>query len=513
MGYRLIGLSARGMLQRRFAIACFLMLTGSLTWAAPGDIRFQDNFDNGGLCGTLAPNWTTTNTNLGGISTQTSNSPNCSMFVRGTVVENTSTAVDLSGAIGADLSMWVRIGSDVFSEDPDAGEDMVVEFLNSTGFWIALETFPGGGNFGGIFNRTYEIPASGLHAGFQFRVRHTGGNGGPPANGGIGFDYYHVDDVLLVETGVAPPPPTPSNLGPGVCDDFESGFNNWQTTNSTRSAINGDTFNSASNSLFVRHGAVTTTATQFSSLGVSDLEVWVRRGADAFSENPEGGENLTIEYFNNLGTWVALETFPGGGTQGQIFDRSYALPDSARHANFSVRFSLSGGSGVDFDYWHMDDVCLVAGTPNIAITKNVTTEQDPVNGTSNPFNIPGAWAVYEVIVTNTSIGLHDSDSLVIEDELDPNTTFFTGDFDGSGSPFRFTDGSGGNASGLTLPFVSLTDPGDGVEFLDAGGSPVVPISGFDPAVRRIRITFPGQLLGSTDTGSPTFTLEYRVLID
>ena len=506
MSYLLPGSRVPGL-----ALCLCLLGLATTSWAAPGDILFQDDFDSGAGCSTLAPNWTTTSTNLGGISTQASNSGNCSMFTRGNVVSNTSIAIDLSGVTGADLDVWIRIGADAFSEDPDPGEDLVVEYLGIGGLWSTLETFAGSSALGSIFTRTYAIPANGLHAGFQIRFSQTGGSGGPPDNGGIGWDYYHIDDVVLTETGT--PPPVGSNLGAGQCDDFESGFDNWQTSSPTRSAINGDTFNSASNSLFLRHNAVTTSANQFSSLGVSTFDVWIRRGSDAFSENPEGGENLVVEYFNNVGSWVTLETFSGGGTQGQIFNRSYSLPDAGRHAFFSVRFRLLSGSGSDFDYWHVDDVCFPEGTPNLSVVKNAVPESDPVNGTSNPFSIPGGWTVYSVQVSNSDIGLHDNNTLIIEDELDPNTTFFAGDFDGSGSPIRFIDGSGANASGLSLPFTSLADAADGVEFLDAGGTPITPLAGFDPSVRRIRISFPGQLLGSTDTGNPTFTLEYRVRID
>ncbi len=89
------------------------------------------------------------------------------------------------------------------------------------------------------------------------------------------------------------------------------------------------------------------------------LEVWIRRGANAFSDRPEGNENLVLEYLDDSNNWVTLETFSGGGPQGEIFDRSYALPANALHDSFRVRFRLLNGSGQDFDYWHVDDVCLI----------------------------------------------------------------------------------------------------------------------------------------------------------
>ena len=499
--------------RRQVLLLCLGLLTliTNLAEAAPGDILFQDNFDSGALCSPLAPNWTTSNTNLGGTSTQTSNSANCSMFLRGDVVTNTSIVVDLSGATGAELAMWIRRGADSFSEDPDSGEDLAIEYLDSSSTWNTLEIIPGGAGFGTIFNRTYTIPSLGLHANFQFRARHTGGNGGPPANGGIGWDYYHIDDVTLTETGT-PPPPITSTLGADQCDDFESGFGNWQTTSSTRSAINNDTFNSSNSSLFLRHDTVTTTANPFDTAGVASFDVWIRRGSDLFSENPDGGENLVVQYLDSTSSWITLETFTGSGTQGQIFVRSYALPDAGRHPNFRVRFTFTGASGSDFDYWHVDDVCFPAGTPNLTLQKNITFEQDPVNGGTDPYAIPGGWVLYEIIVTNTGIGLNDDNSLVIEDTLDANVSFFAGDLDGGGSPFRFTDGSGVNSSGLSLPFNTLGDLTDGVEFFDSTDSLMTPDPNFDPDVSRFAITFPGQIQGASDTSNPTFTIEYRALI-
>lgn len=44
------------------------------------------------------------------------------------------------------------------------------------------------------------------------------------------------------------------------------------------------------------------------------LSLWIRRGSDAFSEDPNGSENLVVEYLDDNGTWIALETFSGTST-------------------------------------------------------------------------------------------------------------------------------------------------------------------------------------------------------
>ncbi len=150
---------------------------------------------------------------------------------------------------------------------------------------------------------------------------------------------------------------------PGFCDDFESGLANWivNTSGGGSAGINSDTFNSGANSLFTRWGQVNVTnSTAIDANGKPfQLSLWIRRGDDSFSEDPDGVENLQIQYLNGLNSWVTLETFAGSGVPGQIFERNYALPVDAQHAGLRVRIVQTSGSGADFDYWHVDDVCVL----------------------------------------------------------------------------------------------------------------------------------------------------------
>lgn len=481
--------------------------------AAPGDTLLFDDFDDGASCDTLSPLWTVSDANLSATSTQTSNSGNCSAFTRGDVVTMTGPVIDLSAVTGATLTAWLRQGLDAFSEDVDAGEDFVFEYLDATATWVPIQTLAGAGPNGEITNVSLDLPAGALHAGFQLRFRQTGGSGGPPANGGIGYDYWHIDDVLLVETGVAPPPPLPSGMGVGQCERFESGFGNWTTTNATRAGINGDTFQSSANSMFLRHDTVTATSISFDSDNLAETEVWIRRGSDAFSENPDPGEDLTFQYLNAALNWVTLETFAGNGTQGEIFTRTYTMPVSAWHANFQVRFVYPGASGNDFDYWHVDDLCFNRAQPDFNVSKSVVIEQDPINGTSNPLGIPGAWAIYSIEVTNNGLGSADAGTVAIGDVIDSNTSLFAGDFDGFGSPFEFIDGSGAASSGVSLNFTSLGDGGDGVTFLNGANASMTPTAGFDPTVAAFQLQFDGAMNGNSGGANPSFTIRYRVQIE
>ncbi|WP_144391410.1 DUF6701 domain-containing protein [Pleionea sediminis] len=153
---------------------------------------------------------------------------------------------------------------------------------------------------------------------------------------------------------------TPLNSAIVFSDDFESNLNQWTENSSGGDAsIGNETSNSGSNSLRLRWDTVTITsdAINASSAG-AQLSFWVRRGDDAFSENPETNENLIVEYLNSSSVWTNLETYAGGGTPGEEFNYNQALPADALYNGLQIRFRLTQGSGTDFDYWHIDDVII-----------------------------------------------------------------------------------------------------------------------------------------------------------
>jgi MSHA biogenesis protein MshQ len=318
--------------------------------AAPGDTLFYDNL-NGNL-----NDWTEVasggDASLG-IETA---SQGQSLRLRWGVVTIYSDLI-AAAVPGAELEAWIRRGDDSFSENPEAGEDLVVEYRNSASAWILLDTFAGGGTPGEIYTPTYTLPADALHANLSIRFRLLGGSGSDN-------DYWHVDEVRVTELAGSG---SGGSLGVGTCEDFEGGLGGWSvnaTGGSASAGIGPQTFNSPSNSLFTEGGVVSVTSDAIDLSGTLfvTLDVWVRRGSNSFSGRPENNENLVLEYLTNGGSWSALETFTGSGTAGQIFLRGYSLPAAALHGAFQIRFRQTAGSG-NTDYWHVDDVCLVGGTP------------------------------------------------------------------------------------------------------------------------------------------------------
>jgi len=466
--------------------------------AAPGDILFADDFEDG----TLA-NWTTTDATMSGVNNAVgwASSGTWGAYTGNGVV--TVTSPNINAAVPeARLDIWIRRGADAFSEDTDAGEDLVLEYQRADTTWVSLRTYLGSGTNGQQHFDSFILPPNALHGALSIRLRQTGGSG--PT-----FDFWHFDNVVVTEIAPAP------GLGVGACDDFESGLTtNWTINPTTGFAgISAATFSSPSNSLYLNGGTVNVQSNVIdtSDIRLGDLTVWVRRGQDTFSEDPDGGENLVVEYLDDLGTWVALETFSGAGGPGQIFLRAYDLPAAGRHAAFQMRFRQTGGSGAPWDYWHVDDVCFDLSTdPVLLVTKLSQVISDPVNGTTDPKAIPGAIVRYTLSVTNVGLGTADNNSLVITDALPANTALFV-DTSG-GDPIVFVDGA--TASGLAYNFATDVTFSNQV----GGGPPYtyVPVpdaQGFDPLVTGIRVNPTGVMNASAGGNDPSFNLLISIRVE
>lgn len=159
---------------------------------------------------------------------------------------------------------------------------------------------------------------------------------------------------------------------------------------------------------------------------------------------------------------------------------------------------------------------LLVVEPSLTILKSAITYSDPINGTSSPYNIPGAVVLYDVQVTNSGLGTPDNDSLLVTDPVPADTELFVNDLAGAG-PVVFIDGSSPVNSGLSYTFSSLGSATDDLEFSNDNGvtwtyTPVPDIDGYDANVTNIRINPKGVMRASDGTNNPTFTLRFQVRV-
>lgn len=151
--------------------------------------------------------------------------------------------------------------------------------------------------------------------------------------------------------------------------------------------------------------------------------------------------------------------------------------------------------------------------PGLINMKTVSVISDPVNGTTNPKNIPGAQVLYTITISNTGLGTVNPDVMTISDAISPDLELYVG---AAGGPVTFTDGT--ISSNLSYTFTSLSNATDDIMFSNDGGSsftytPVPNGAGYDPAVTNVRINPKGKMAAWSGSGSyPSYSLGLKARI-
>lgn len=154
--------------------------------------------------------------------------------------------------------------------------------------------------------------------------------------------------------------------------------------------------------------------------------------------------------------------------------------------------------------------------PSFTTALSSPLTSDPHNGTTNPKAVPGAIRLYSLKITNGSSGYPDSNSVVVVQPVPAGLSLFVGNLGGAGSgPVAFAQGT--PSSGLTYTYAGLASTTDDVGFSNNGGAsfaytPSPDSNGYDNAVTHIRVTPRGIFAGSSASGTPNFTISYRVKI-
>ena len=154
----------------------------------------------------------------------------------------------------------------------------------------------------------------------------------------------------------------------------------------------------------------------------------------------------------------------------------------------------------------------ILSAPDILLVKSVVAHSDPVNNTTNPKAIPGAFMMYAITAGNHGDSGTDADSVVVTDPIPPNTAFYIGDLGLPAGPVAFIDNA--PLSGLTF------NPASDLAFsTDGGGS--FPLNttdltddgyGCDSRITHIRINPKGSFNGTGGATAPEFTLLFRVRV-
>ncbi|MDZ4186293.1 MAG: hypothetical protein U1D97_15115 [Desulfuromonadales bacterium] len=195
------------------------------------------------------------------------------------------------------------------------------------------------------------------------------------------------------------------------------------------------------------------------------------------------------------------------------------VPLNTLSGNWTVRVdAVEGTEGTVSDFGNKA-LLVPAPMPSLLVVKSSQVYSDPINGTTAPKAIPGAFVNYTILVTNTGPGPVDNNTTVITDPIPANTELFVGDFDGAGpglGPILFTNGA--TASGLSYTFTNLASTTDNLAFSGNNGSDydksnTTPDSNeCDSTVTNIKIPLNGIFNGSDGTNHPSFNVKFRVRI-
>ena len=158
----------------------------------------------------------------------------------------------------------------------------------------------------------------------------------------------------------------------------------------------------------------------------------------------------------------------------------------------------------------LHDITLCRPTTSIGVTKVSSVVADPLNGTSNPKAIPGAFVDYVITLANSGQVEVDGGSVQIVDAVPPDTKFCLADMAPGAGPVLFTDGS--PSSGLSYSFASLGSTADNLSFSANGGAsyahvPVADADGCDPAITHFRVAPTGSFAPAT---SLTLRARFRI---
>jgi len=246
---------------------------------------------------------------------------------------------------------------------------------------------------------------------------------------------------------------TTANLASGTTINLDGG------------AVETDNFNGNGCSVFVESGATAGyQAGQDTATYIDELAVDQNKTAYVVCAIPVGQANDSYAIVS-----LTAEALAGGvaGTQGATLTNA-ATDTAGEDVVFADGQGTDDAATPDAKYSARDAYHVASAI--LSVSKAVALVCDPINGTSNPKNIPGAIVKWTVTVSNAATAGSAATLAQVTDTLDTNTTFDGNLVTGAGGAAGCVSGAPGvpesaTGSGFKLDVTGDTRPGTYPKFL------------------------------------------------
>ncbi|MBN2227463.1 MAG: trypsin-like peptidase domain-containing protein [candidate division Zixibacteria bacterium] len=133
-------------------------------------------------------------------------------------------------------------------------------------------------------------------------------------------------------------------------------------------------------------------------------------------EAPDDGDDLFLEYYNDMGHWAVLKQLAGSGSSMSGFEMvRLSLPSDAYHSTFRLRFHNLATVG-NYDDWYIDEIYI--GPPpdyDVAVTPSLQT------------NYGSSGDTVSFLLTIHNQGLYDDSYIFVDSGSIWDVGFFTAD--------------------------------------------------------------------------------------
>jgi len=189
---------------------------------------------------------------------------------------------------------------------------------------------------------------------------------------------------------------------------------------------------------------------------------------------------------------AAMTQVADSGAATKTYEYAYTIPAGGPDGSWSAQ--VIAHEGTEGTITHQRNTTLTVSGASLTVSKSVQTIADPVNGSSNPYNLPGAHLRYSIRVTNSGLGGTDANTVSVTDAIPASTRLCVATVGNCSAP-AFVDGGTGLApAAFEYSFVSGPTACDNASF--TGTAPVADANGYDDTVTCIRQQPGGSMNGS-----------------